>query len=354
MASFFTLPLELHYEIASHLMPPPSPLLNKPMMVFLAVDDEFYEFGLDREFWRTELFESIAVDRAEDYMFEDHEPNGPIIIRLILAFGRGPLKHEPNNNRMGQVLRHLYTTELCNLLVKTFLTQELYFTALDLADNGRLMDPPPTVLMKHALWSVFEAFNWETLYHESFHPKTHRLSRTNPQLGMRQEFDFWRIFLSVGDKYAYTVPTALGWSYLQSGVQASWSRRLESYIFYGYKGGKNRETGLPDRPLRVRVGLVAAILEREVEGQADQLGSETSTRLERITAAYDALLGRYPYTASPWLDARWIVAAVEEVKGYIMDLLFETEHVYYGERGLRPRAYARMDGLAECVRNVTM
>ncbi|RPA84208.1 hypothetical protein BJ508DRAFT_304030 [Ascobolus immersus RN42] len=123
MASFMTLPSELHYQIASLLLPPfPKPPVEpnqstEPTGLIDAIRYRSNEYYRQRRLY----------EKQHQYVPEESLTG---IMNLIIAFGRGPRPgtDEPKYNGMGQYMRDLYTTRVCILLKRTITTQGILCT----------------------------------------------------------------------------------------------------------------------------------------------------------------------------------------------------------------------------------
>ncbi|RPA84210.1 hypothetical protein BJ508DRAFT_304032 [Ascobolus immersus RN42] len=270
MASFLTLPFELHVEIASYFLPSPPPTLSTPMLVCTAMRQDDPEDEECRP-----IFEAHAVFDSSYKYFQKGSYKD--ILRLILAFGRGPTKNEPNNNAIGQSLRHIYTAQLSAALAKSLVTQVLYYNAHGIDET----DPRRVYYVKKGLWDILTVFDF--MLGES--------SSTSRYDIIRLEFDFWRSFVSVCDDVAHRIPLALGWE--EEMVKDAWAGHLEGLAFDVTSLGKRESS-------RGRAGLIAALVEREIRQMAlcEDCLSETS-RARTTYAICNALISRYRQFGRP-------------------------------------------------------
>ncbi|RPA84198.1 hypothetical protein BJ508DRAFT_323840 [Ascobolus immersus RN42] len=175
MATFLTLPLELHHSIADFLLPPFPPA--KPTTLDLQSKDESPEQRTLRlrQFYR----------HYHDYIPEDSLRG---IMDLIIALGPQTIEDEANSAPMHQRLRDLYTTRVCIVLKKTVTTQ--------------------SILLRRQ-WDRFQRYAYSYLIDESF-LEIHTAFDTIPSLGYKYgrshlELDFWTAFLKIWDDNKYVV-----------------------------------------------------------------------------------------------------------------------------------------------------
>ncbi|RPA84201.1 hypothetical protein BJ508DRAFT_42393 [Ascobolus immersus RN42] len=313
MATFFTLPLEIHYEIAGYLFPLLSPELYEPMQFSYVqrLTAEGKKEGplveLSMEEHQTD--HRLAVLRhlvIADTVSEEYDD----IMNLIIAFGRGPCTNEPYNKPIGQPLRHLYTVQLCSPLAKAFIAAELLVVNTTCA-----FDEYASIgLLRPRLACAFSAFASAPL---------EARSQTFTQL----EFDFWRTFFGACDEAANTVPSAVGME--GSLAKDPWIERLEGFLLYSrpcYSSKASIVTG--------RVGFIAALLAREERRASCEPGLSKAPRSENIIVAFDALIVRYKgFKVKSGLDQEQkptkedIDEALEEAKGFVLELLLSDAEV---------------------------